>query len=334
MNHRNGSCPVCKKKFKDGDDIVTCPSCGASYHRECYHKEGQCIFTDKHGSGFEYKSPESIEAAKEAYSHTFEPPAGTGAGIVCSNCGTANDSRNIFCEKCGNPLYTKAAQGTANSSAPPNFSPLNNGGMAYAFPGMAIDLSGEIDGISKKDWAAYIGNSAFSYIMRMDSQQRRESKLSFMVSVFFAGPFYFAYRKIWGWAVVTFLIQLALMVPLILFILAKINSPLAVSLSLDTLQSLTSTAAFASMVFNTLLAIFSLYIFRKSSGKKILALKERYSDANEYQAQLVRSGGTSIMGVILFICIQFALTFIFGMLLGQDQLAMFTDALWKYTTSS
>ena len=31
-------CPVCKVKFKDDDDIVVCPACGAPHHRSCYNQ--------------------------------------------------------------------------------------------------------------------------------------------------------------------------------------------------------------------------------------------------------------------------------------------------------
>ncbi len=51
MSLPQGPCPVCDKDFKDGDDIVICPSCGAPYHRACYQQVGQCVFTARHASG-------------------------------------------------------------------------------------------------------------------------------------------------------------------------------------------------------------------------------------------------------------------------------------------
>lgn len=29
MNYKGVSCPVCGQEFKEGDDIVVCPECGA-----------------------------------------------------------------------------------------------------------------------------------------------------------------------------------------------------------------------------------------------------------------------------------------------------------------
>ena len=60
MNYKNKQCPVCKNLFKDSDDIVVCPDCGAPYHRECYNETKKCIYEDKHGNGFSYIANEMI----------------------------------------------------------------------------------------------------------------------------------------------------------------------------------------------------------------------------------------------------------------------------------
>ena len=53
-------CPVCKNTFKDNDDIVVCPECGAPYHRTCYQKEGHCIYEDKHGTDQAWQAEEHV----------------------------------------------------------------------------------------------------------------------------------------------------------------------------------------------------------------------------------------------------------------------------------
>ena len=42
MNYKGVSCPVCGQEFKEGDDIVVCPECGAPHHRSCYKQLGNC----------------------------------------------------------------------------------------------------------------------------------------------------------------------------------------------------------------------------------------------------------------------------------------------------
>ena len=44
MEFTQYNCPVCKKQFEKGDDIVVCPECGAPHHRECYEQNGKCFF--------------------------------------------------------------------------------------------------------------------------------------------------------------------------------------------------------------------------------------------------------------------------------------------------
>ena len=47
MDYTGIKCPVCEKTFTKQDDVVVCPECGAPYHRECYQKEGHCIFEEE-----------------------------------------------------------------------------------------------------------------------------------------------------------------------------------------------------------------------------------------------------------------------------------------------
>ena len=43
-DYKGNTCPVCKQKFKEADDIVVCPDCGTPYHRECWKRSvSACI---------------------------------------------------------------------------------------------------------------------------------------------------------------------------------------------------------------------------------------------------------------------------------------------------
>ena len=50
----NISCPVCKRAFEEGDDIVYCPDCGTPHHRECYNAVGHCVNRGLHASGYSF----------------------------------------------------------------------------------------------------------------------------------------------------------------------------------------------------------------------------------------------------------------------------------------
>ncbi len=55
MKYNNQICPVCDKKFTEGDDVVVCPECGTPHHRECYNSLGKCKNDELHKSGYSYK---------------------------------------------------------------------------------------------------------------------------------------------------------------------------------------------------------------------------------------------------------------------------------------
>lgn len=51
------TCPVCKREFKETDDIVACPKCGAPHHRECWKLEGHCHYAEDHDTPRQWKRP-------------------------------------------------------------------------------------------------------------------------------------------------------------------------------------------------------------------------------------------------------------------------------------
>ena len=48
----NKLCPVCRERFKDGDDVAVCPECGTPHHRACYLKYNKCGLEELHSQGF------------------------------------------------------------------------------------------------------------------------------------------------------------------------------------------------------------------------------------------------------------------------------------------
>lgn len=78
MDFKTYICPVCKKNFNDGDDVVVCPECGTPHHRECYSKNGKCFNEAAHGtdnlvietSESSQKGENNSEAAKDLNGNT------------------------------------------------------------------------------------------------------------------------------------------------------------------------------------------------------------------------------------------------------------------------
>lgn len=307
MNQPTGNCPICEQPFSPGEDIVTCPSCGAPYHRACYQKEGQCRFADKHSEGFEYRP--AGQQPPPAQQESREPKRAP-QGILCQNCKTINDSGNIFCEKCGIPL--RSQQGQPAASAFPF-------GGAGAFPGYgaAAGTVAEIDGIATRDWQEYIGPSANTYIARFIRQQQTNSKISFMISPFLVTPLYFVYRKMWGWAALALLMQLLLLAPSFLFVMAMNEDPLVAGWSMTMLENLVIVASYISLPYGIAASLFAAYLYRRQAGKHIRALRQQYADDAQYHTALGKKGGVSYLGIAAMFGIIFAITAVLYQLLGD-----------------
>lgn len=108
-------CPVCKQKFKDSDDIVACPECGAPHHRACWNQEGHCHFIADHGTPRQWKRPEEPSFPSEDFPAASGPspaespssaqrPKGDGSVKYCTRCGQQNPEYAEFCSRCGQKL--------------------------------------------------------------------------------------------------------------------------------------------------------------------------------------------------------------------------------------
>lgn len=94
-NYVGLKCPVCGKEFTAEDDIVVCPKCGAPYHRECYAKNGKCVYEEKHGTPDAWTPPKQDNE-----------PGTPGRNKQCPRCGSYNSDQALFCEHCGQSLTT------------------------------------------------------------------------------------------------------------------------------------------------------------------------------------------------------------------------------------
>jgi hypothetical protein len=167
MNYAGLKCPVCGKVFTADDDVVVCPQCGAPYHRECYAREGHCIYEDRHGTPDAWKAPEKETKA--------------AAEKRCPRCGAPNPKDALFCAHCGLPLSEDGEQQTAqfpegapsaNQQGPqqenPNFPP------NFGFPGQQLPILFDplggvspdepVENVPAGDLAKYIQENTQYYI--------------------------------------------------------------------------------------------------------------------------------------------------------------------------
>jgi hypothetical protein len=301
MDQPQGSCPICRKPFGDGDDVVTCPHCGAPYHRDCYTREGRCVFADKHGAGFEYRTSAPAGASP--------PPDGAFAGgLRCARCDTVNEPSNIFCKSCGVPLHQAGAKQAARQ---------------YGYP----SLEGELSGIPRKDWAAYIGNAAPAYIYRLDQMQQRGRRLSFMFSAFLLNGFYFAYRKLWGWAAGALGLEMAVAALQMLFWAGQAGFNVIPGLPAQSLLMIYNVGSYVYLAAKMLMGIFALDLYRRHAVKKITHIREHYGSSPQYYQMLRRKGGVSVAAAVAAVALVFAFSAAMTLLLGADAISTVYSAV-------
>ncbi len=170
-----GKCQVCKIDFKENDDIVVCPECGAPYHRDCYKLHGQCVYLDKHNTNFTYSRPtesKSLECDKNV------------SEKKCLCCLKENSDDASFCVYCGFPLLpSKTLIHGVPFSSP--FDPL-----------LELDKDEKIEDIKISEFAQYIKSNLFYYLPIFKSiHDKNKSRFNFCAFLFSGA--WFLYRKLY-----------------------------------------------------------------------------------------------------------------------------------------
>ena len=214
-------CPVCGQKFKETDDIVTCPECGAPHHRECWKKEGRCHFSADHGTPRQWKRPEEPSGVPNPGPgpsngpQVAPPPAQDRNGRVCPRCGKTNVEYAEFCSYCGQELPPADWKSAPFQQTPPNYqspyqqyqqqpgNPYYPGGygeyspirMPVVDPLGGVPRGEAIDGEKVEDIASFVGPNSAYYLPRFYKMAKTGSRLSWNWPAFLITPYWLLYRK-------------------------------------------------------------------------------------------------------------------------------------------
>lgn len=169
--YENVDCPVCKRSFEAGDDIVTCPECGTPHHRECYDLIGRCVNAGLHKANYDFYAENikpAIDVKKDQGSvQVYYSPAG------------ATDNQS------------KETADNSNQQSAQNY---------YNIP--VVDISFEedadtIDGESVADFAAVIRTNAIGFIKKFKRLDKSKKSISWNWGAFFFGSLYMFFRKMY-----------------------------------------------------------------------------------------------------------------------------------------
>ena len=209
MDFSEKQCPVCSKKFQKDDDIVVCPKCGAPYHRECYDKNGRCIFPDLHKSG---------KSWREVYDNTPQTDVQKDDKpfIVCPQCGEKNNKDSFICSNCGSILSEKNKTPGDSKSAydqlkefmnrdpddedTDNFyDDFNNSGNRNPFiffidPMGGVSKDEDFNGVKGSELAKFVRANT-PYYMPIFKKIKYENRSRFNFAAFFLTGGWYLYRK-------------------------------------------------------------------------------------------------------------------------------------------
>lgn len=279
-------CPVCMEHIKEEDDIVVCPDCGTPYHRACYSREGHCInqeLHERHEFWMPEKKPEE-ERFCAAVPHR------------CPKCATMNPPEGIFCQICGYPLKDNAEEVRGKQPGYINPNP-------YTTPFGGVSPDEEIDGVSVREMALFIGNNSHFFIPRFFKQCAGRVFTWNWPAFWFRG-LYFFYRKMYLAGIVALLLNLLLSMPATLASLAiAVNRSVIFGMELTTLYQAATLCNFLSLLLAVGCAVFANHVYCRRVIGKIRGMRRDGDNpaTQEYADTLMRRGGTNRLLVILFI---------------------------------
>ena len=209
MDLTGKSCPVCSKEFKENDDIVVCPKCGAPYHRDCYSQTGKCIFTELHKSKKTWKEMQAEENKKE------EETENSAETVKCPSCGAENPKNAIICKSCGKFLSKDISFSDSTGSTGQNN---GVGGVPFSVfldPMGGVPQDEDFDGVSGAELSQYIQVNT-SYYLPVFSRMKRLQKNRFNFCAFLFTGGWYLYRKQYVKGAITALVYVLLEIGMML----------------------------------------------------------------------------------------------------------------------
>lgn len=304
------SCPVCKRAFDKGEDIVACPQCGLPHHRTCWTEIGHCHQADKHGTEEQW-SRNKAEAVREPVRETAD---GTAKENICRHCHTRNKEYAEFCTHCGAPLET--TDWTGQTPPVSEYSPFRS----VHQQGEIFSDSESMGAATARELAAVVGTNTTFYIPRF-RQIAIGGGGGWNMAAFVFGPYWLLYRKQYLLGTLLFIFQTVYsffsnywMMPLSL---AKKPEEVQAAAELLMKDPLTYPIAILTFIFifiHIVLGIKGNELYKHSCERRIAKAKQDTPDL--CAPELTAVGGTSSAAVIVCIFVNYVISAAFSVLLS------------------
>ena len=321
LRYQGAECPVCNKIFVKDDDIVVCPICGAPHHRSCYKEIGGCALEAQHAQGKEWRrNPEPEKTSGQS----------NRAVVQCTSCGGVNPPNGIFCQICGSRLGAARPNGPDYQGDGFPFQPQFS---VFASPYGGLNPEDELDGITIKEYATYIGSASYHYLPRFKMLAQNSKFVTFNWSAFFFGIFYFLYRKMSKAAVVLGILFALTLVPSLyysfeylkevfmqygglIFPLPAITTPL-----LERILMAAKAMQAVQFALSVGAGFMANRLYLQSAERRIKKIRAQHqgADTRIYIEKLAHAGGVSVtyvaLGVVCVVVGYLLVSYLLGLVL-------------------
>ncbi len=305
-------CPVCNEEFNEDSDIVVCPICGTPHHRECYAKNNVCVNIDWHSENKVYDAElerASYEGEKKRAERENEKQSASPEkeNIACRRCGGINPSNAIFCNRCGCPLSSGFEENAQNTQG-------RFYGAVGVNPFAQSNLEEKLDGVEGWKLSAVAKENQFKFLWHFNNFAKKKKKIGFNFAAFVFTPYYFLYRKMYGWGILGMVISLILAIPSFAYMMTNeymseiMGTTVTTGLDLNVAQlnvliMAVFTSSILQTVFKVLSGLFANWLYFKKCKKVANKIDEQAQTKEDFLVVAEKKGGVNRALIIAFMVI-------------------------------
>lgn len=198
-------CPYCKTAFTEDDDIVVCSYCDMPHHKDCWIKNKGCTTVGCLGT---MKSSDCGPVTSTEIQNDDLSSTQATASVYCTRCGAPIQSGDAFCGHCGSPVNAQpTAPGTYSQTITPLYAAStnnlqqnnNSGGNTQNSGNEYNQTSSDNQSSSTNDINRLIGTKTEYYLRKFNKFKGQGEKASWNWCAFFVAPYWFIYRKMYGY---------------------------------------------------------------------------------------------------------------------------------------
>ncbi len=315
-------CDICGRPFKEDDEKVFCPDCGAAMHKLCYSMTHRCPHENEHS--------DRSNRDRLFLSHFADDRN------ICGKCGKnlTDEDEKVYCPECGTPVHKSCWESSpgcpnayrhlsgydweADHSRKPTIRKDTTTSQEYGtritfenFPDIVLEhpfrsQTGDEEltcrGVNQKELLYFLGKDNFStprFFMLFMNMANSGKILSFNFSAWLFAPFYHFYRRMTGPAVILTVALFILTLPTVLsqMIYWGFTDASAAGIINDQAAVLTS---YILAGLRLCLLLFNDYFYMRWSVSRILSIREKCKDMpeDEYYEVLEHSGKPKMIYIL------------------------------------